>query len=356
MWRVHESNELVLRETILGRTGLKVKILGFGGIPIQRVTEEEAIGVVRRCHELGINYYDTARGYTVSEERIGKALEDVREEVILATKSGRRTGEEMEEELETSLRNLRTDWIDVYQLHNVSSMDAWERIKAPGGALEALYKAQEEGRIRHLGITSHDPAVLADIVREDIFETIMIPYNYLTLKPEEELLPLCHEMNVGTIIMKPFGGGAFSNANTALKFVLSREHVDIAIPGMMTVDEVEENLGVASDAHTISEGELELIERDRVELGSRFCRACNYCQPCPQEVPITFVLRAESQFLKRMGWRPGTDVRIAEAVEKAGSCIECGECEGRCPYHLPIRQLLPERAASLSRLLEARRG
>lgn len=356
MWRVHESNELVLRETILGRTGLKVKILGFGGIPIQRVTEEEAIGVVRRCHELGINYYDTARGYTVSEERIGKALEDVRKEVILATKSGRRTGEEMEEELETSLRNLRTDWIDVYQLHNVSSMDAWERIKAPGGALEALYKAQEEGRIRHLGITSHDPAVLADIVREDIFETIMIPYNYLTLKPEEELLPLCHEMNVGTIIMKPFGGGAFSNANTALKFVLSREHVDIAIPGMMTVDEVEENLGVASDAHTISEGELELIERDRVELGSRFCRACNYCQPCPQEVPITFVLRAESQFLKRMGWRPGTDVRIAEAVEKAGSCIECGECEGRCPYHLPIRQLLPERAASLSRLLEARRG
>lgn len=356
MWRVHESNELVLRETILGRTGLKVKILGFGGIPIQRVTEEEAIGVVRRCHELGINYYDTARGYTVSEERIGKALEDVREEVILATKSGRRTGEEMEEELETSLRNLRTDWIDVYQLHNVSSMDAWERIKAPGGALEALYKAQEEGRIRHLGITSHDPAVLADIVKEDIFETIMIPYNYLTLKPEEELLPLCHEMNVGTIIMKPFGGGAFSNANTALKFVLSREHVDIAIPGMMTVDEVEENLCVASDAHTISEGELELIERDRVELGSRFCRACNYCQPCPQEVPITFVLRAESQFLKRMGWRPGTDVRIAEAVEKAGSCIECGECEGRCPYHLPIRQLLPERAASLSRLLEARRG
>jgi predicted aldo/keto reductase-like oxidoreductase len=347
---------LVLRETILGRTGLKVKILGFGGIPIQRVTEEEAIGVVRRCHELGINYYDTARGYTVSEERIGKALEDVREEVILATKSGRRTGEEMEEELETSLRNLRTDWIDVYQLHNVSSIDVWEKIKAPEGALEALYEAQEEGRIRHLGITSHDPAVLADIVREDIFETIMIPYNYLTLKPEEELLPLCHEMNVGTIIMKPFGGGAFSNANTALKFVLSGEHVDIAIPGMMIMDEVEENFGVASDAHAISEGELELIDRDRAELGSRFCRACNYCQPCPQEIPITFVLRAESQFLKRMGWRPGTEESIAEAVEKAESCVECGECEGRCPYHLPIRQLLPERAASLSRLLEARRG
>jgi predicted aldo/keto reductase-like oxidoreductase len=345
---------LVLRETVLGRTGLRVKTLGFGGIPIQRVTEEEAIGVVHRCYELGINYYDTARNYTVSEKRIGKALENVRGEVILATKSGSRTGKQMTEDLDASLRNLRTDWIDVYQLHNVSSMEAWERIKAPDGALEALYRAKDEGKIEHMGITSHDPVVLADIVREDIFETIMIPYNYLTPKPEEELLPLCREMSVGTVIMKPFGGGAFSNANTALKFVLSRENVDIAIPGMMTVNEAEENFDVASSSHIISEAELELIERDKAELGSSFCRACNYCQPCPQGIPITFVLRAESQFLKRMGWRPGTEERIAGAVEKADSCIECGECEARCPYHLPIRQLLAERRASLARLLEAR--
>ena len=344
-----------LRETVLGRTGLKVKTLGFGGIPIQKIAEDDAIDVVRRCYELGINYYDTARGYTVSEERIGKALEDVREEVVLATKSGRRTGKEMLEELDTSLRSLRTDWIDVYQLHNVSSEDAWNRIKAPGGALEAMYQARDEGKIVHLGITSHDPVVLADIVREGIFETIMIPYNYLTPKPEEALLPLCREMNVGTIIMKPFGGGAFTNANTALKFVLSKESVDVAIPGMMNVGEVEENVRVASGSHAISEEELELIERDRAELGDKFCRACNYCQPCPQGIPITFVLRAESQFLKRMGWRPGTEERIAEAVEKAGSCVECGECEARCPYHLPIRRLLPERAASLSEVLEKRR-
>ena len=343
-----------LREMILGRTGLKVKSLGFGGIPIQRVSEEEAVRVVRRCYELGINYYDTARGYTNSEERIGKALEDVREEVFLATKSGRRKAKEMLEELETSLKNLRTDWIDVYQLHNVSSYEDWYQIKGPGGALEALYKARDEGKIRHLGITSHDPAVLADIVREDIFETIMIPYNYLTLKPEEELLPLCKDKNVGTVIMKPFGGGAFSNANTALKFVLSKDYVDVTIPGMMTIAEVEENINVSTGPHTLSQEELKLIEADRVELGDQFCRACNYCQPCPQEIPITFVLRAESQFLKRMGWRPGTEERFAEAVEKAESCIECGECEARCPYHLPIRQLLPERAASLTKLLETR--
>jgi predicted aldo/keto reductase-like oxidoreductase len=343
-----------LRETILGRTGLKVKSLGFGGIPIQRVSEEEAVRVVRRCYEIGINYYDTARGYTNSEERIGKVLEDVRQEVFLATKSGRRKAKEMLEELEISLKNLRTDWIDVYQLHNVSSYEAWDQIKGPGGALEALYKARDEGKIRHLGVTSHDPTVLAEIVREDIFETIMIPYNYLTLKPEEELLPLCKEKNVGTVIMKPFGGGAFSNANTALKFVLSKDYVDVAIPGMMTIAEVEENINVATGPHTLSQEELKLIEADRVELGDQFCRACNYCQPCPQEIPITFILRAESQFLKRMGWQPGTEERFAEAVEKADSCIECGECEARCPYHLPIRQLLPGRAASLTKLLETR--
>ena len=339
----------------MGRTKLKAKVLGFGGIPIQRVTEKEAVKVVRRSYDLGINYFDTARNYTVSEERIGKALQDFRDEVILATKSNKRTCKELLEELDISLGNLRTDRIDVYQLHNVSSMDAWERIKSEGGALEGFYKAKDQGKIEHLGITSHDHAVLANIVREDIFETIMIPYNYLTPKPQEELLPLCRKMNVGTVIMKPFGGGAFSNANTALKFVLSRDNVDITIPGMMTIEEVEENVRVTLASHALSQEEMKLIENDKVELGSSFCRACNYCQPCPQEIPITSVLRAESQFLKRMGWRPGTEERFEKAVARAATCTECGDCEGRCPYNLPIRDLLKERSNSLGKLLEARK-
>jgi len=179
-----------LKERILGRTGLKVRPLGFGGIPIQRVTEDEAIQVIRRCYELGINYFDTARAYTVSEERIGKALEDVRDDVFIATKSGRRAKDEVLQELETSLTNLRTDWIDVYQLHNVSSKDEWEQVTSPGGALEALYQARDEGKIKHLGITSHNPTLLTEIVKENIFETILIPYNYLATLPAEELLPL----------------------------------------------------------------------------------------------------------------------------------------------------------------------
>jgi predicted aldo/keto reductase-like oxidoreductase len=343
-----------MKEITLGGTGLRVKTMGFGGIPIQRVTEEEAVAVVRRCYELGVNYFDTARGYTVSEERIGKALEDVRDEVVLATKSGKRTARELEVELETSLGNLRTDRIDLYQLHNVSSHEAWEKIKSPGGALEALYRAKDKGKIEHLGITSHDPGICADIIEEGIFETMMIPFNYLAHIPQERLLPLCRRMNVGTVIMKPFGGGAFTNVNAALRFVLASENVDVAIPGMMTVEEVEENFTVANGPLDITAEDLALIERDREELGTQFCRACNYCQPCQQGIPITGVLRAESQALKRMGWRPGTEERFAGYIEKARTCIECGDCEDRCPYELPIRELLQERADSLEAILEAR--
>jgi predicted aldo/keto reductase-like oxidoreductase len=343
-----------MKQVTLGSTGLRVNPFGFGGIPIQRIAEDEAIKVVRRCFELGVTYYDTARGYTVSEERIGKALEDVRDDVVLATKSGSRTGKELEAELETSLENLRTDRIDVYQLHGVSSHEAWEKIKGPEGALEALYRAKDRGKIEHLGITSHDPGVCADIIEEGIFETMMIPFNYLALIPQERLLPLCRRMNVGTVIMKPFGGGAFTNVNTALRFVLGSENVDVAIPGMMTVDEVEENFRVANGPLGITAEDNALIERDKAELGIQFCRACNYCQPCQQGIPITGVLRAESQFLKRMGWGPGTEERFTGYVEKTRTCIECGDCEDRCPYQLPIRALIQERADSLEVLLEAR--
>lgn len=343
-----------MKDRVLGRTGLKVKSLGFGGIPIQRVSEDEAVQVVRRCYELGINYFDTARAYTVSEERVGKALEGVRDDVFIATKSRRRTKDEVLQELETSLTNLRTDWIDVYQLHHVSSEEEWKQITSPGGALEALYQAYDEGKIKHLGITSHDPTLLTEIVKEDIFETIMIPYNYLATIPSEELLPLCQKMNVGTVIMKPFGGGALSNIRTALKFLLGDENADVVIPGTMSVQEVKENVSVASASPVLESEELELIEKDRAELGNEYCRACNYCQPCQQGIPIPFVLRTETQFLKRMGWSPNLEKQLEEAIEVVPTCLKCGECESRCPYHLPISELLPVKLASLVERIEKR--
>jgi predicted aldo/keto reductase-like oxidoreductase len=341
-----------LKERILGKTGIKVRTLGFGGIPIQQLSEEDAIAVVRRCYELGINFYDTARGYTVSEERIGKALKEVRGKVVFATKTHAQTKDEARKELDTSLRNLKTDYIDIYQLHSVSSKERWDQVSSSNGALEALYQARDEGTILHLGITSHNPSFLTQIVKEAVFETIMIPFNYLATEPAEKLLPLCHRMKVGTIIMKPFGGGAFSNARTALKFVLSNRNVDVVIPGMMSIAEVEDNFSIASSLYSLSDEELQLVEQDREYLGMQFCRACNYCQPCPQEIPISSVLRAESQFLKRMGWTPWLKTLVQEAGEKIATCTECGECESRCPYHLRIIELLPEKIASLKKIAQ----
>lgn len=333
---------------------MKVKTLGFGGIPIQRLSEEDAVKVVRHCYELGMNYYDTARAYTVSEERIGIALEDVRDEVILATKSGKRTAEEVEKELEISLNNLRTDYIDVYQLHNISSQAQWEQVRAPGGAMEAVNKAFDDGKIRHISVTSHNPDLSIELVKSGLFETLMIPYNYLTPKPAEKLLPLCKELNVGTIIMKPFGGGAFSNANTALKYVFNDPNTDLVIPGVMSIDEIDENWAVWQGDLSITKEEEALMEYDRKELGDSFCRGCGYCQPCPQEIPISYMLRAEKQMLRRMGWSDSRVEGMKKAFEKVETCIECGACESRCPYELPIIELLPEAVKSLKVHMENR--
>jgi len=261
--------------------------------------------------------------------------------VIIATKSGQRTAEGIEEELAISLKNLRTDYIDIYQLHNLSTREQWDKVREPGGALKAVTKAKEEGKIHHISVTSHDPVLSMELVESGLFETLMIPFNYLTPKPAEELFPLCRKHNVGIINMKPFGGGAFSNANIALKYVFNNPDVGVVIPGVMSIAEVEENWSIYEGDLTLTKEDLELIEKDKVELGTHFCRACGYCQPCPQEIPITFLLRAEKQFLRRMGWRPGTAERMTEAVEKGETCIQCRVCESRCPYELPISELLP---------------
>ncbi len=220
--------------------------------------------------------------------------------------------------------------------------------------MEAMNQAQEEGKINHISVTSHNPDLAIELVKSGLFESLMIPYNYLTPKPAEKLLPLCKELNVGTIIMKPFGGGAFSNANTALKYVFNDPSTDLVIPGVMSIEEVDENWAVWLGDLSISEEENELIALDIRELGDKFCRGCNYCQPCPQEIPISYMLRAEKQMLRRMGWSDSRVESMKKAFEKVKTCIECGECESRCPYELPIIKLLPEFVASLKIHMENR--
>jgi uncharacterized protein len=336
-----------MEERTLGKTGLRAKRVGFGGIPIQRVTETEAINVVRGCYEIGVNYFDTARAYTTSEERIGKALKDVREEVIIATKTIKRTKFELLKDLETSLKELQTEWIDLYQLHMVSKADEWKKISSEGGALDGLYEAKDLGKINHIGITSHNPELMIDILKENIFETVMVQFNYLTPSPAEELLPWCKGNKIGTIAMKPMGGGALSDKKTALKYALNNNDIDVIIPGMMSLNEVKKNIEISSKNAGITKKDLEIIEKDKKELGNEFCRACDYCNPCPQGISISFVLRAEKQLIRLSGWNPRFEKQIPEENKKVATCLQCGECEIKCPYQLPIRELLPKKMEAL---------
>jgi len=324
----------------LGKTNLMVSRLGFGGIPIQRLTENEAIAVIKRCLDLGITFFDTANAYSTSEARIGKAISGRRESVIIATKSGARKPEEMEEHLKLSLQNLATDCIDLYQFHGVSDFKGLETITAPGGVLEFALKARKAGLIRHIGITSHQIDVAKKAVQTGLFETLMFPFNFLTPEASEELIPLCRKNDVGFIAMKPLAGGMVDNARVAIKFLLQFPDI-VVIPGIEKITEIEEIVGIYNEKTGLTPTEKAEMEEIRQSLGSRFCHRCDYCQPCTTGIPISMVMTARS-FYKRLPPERFFSPMIASAIEKAALCSECGECEKRCPYKLPIREMLKE--------------
>lgn len=323
--------------TILGKTGLKISRLGLGGIPIQRVDARTTRALVERMVEEGINFIDSARGYTVSEEFLGEALEGVRHKFVLATKSMARTREAMAKDIDISLKNLRTDYIDLYQVHNPSAAEL-EKVIAPGGALEALMEAKAAGKIGHIGVTMHTEAAFEAAVGQDWVETIMYPYNLVETQAED-LIRRCAEKNIGFICMKPLAGGALEDATLALRFISRNPNVSVVIPGMYDVREIEQNLSAVSDTSLLAEEELEKIETLRKELGTQFCRRCNYCQPCPQGIGISAIFILEG-YLQRYGLEDWAKARYAPFEKKAGDCVECGVCETRCPYQLPIREML----------------
>lgn len=324
----------------LGRTGMKVTQLGFGGIPIQRVSDDEAVAVVRRCLELGIRYIDTANAYTTSEVRIGKAISGLRPEVILTTKSGSRTPEGVESHLKLSLKQLGVEYIDLYQFHNVADADSLEKIMAPDGPMTAVEEAKKAGVIKHIGVTSHSMDMAKELVKTDRFETIMFPFNFITCEAADELLPLAREHDVGFIAMKPLAGGMLDNVTIAFKFLLQFPDV-VFIPGIEKVHEIDEIAQVLAGPWQMTEAEEQEMQRLREELGSRFCRRCDYCQPCTEQIPISMVMLSKS-FAKRLPPQRVFSGVFAEAFEKAANCTECGECETRCPYHLPIREIIAQ--------------
>lgn len=323
----------------LGNTGLRVSRLGFGGIPIQRIDQPGTRALLKAAHDAGINYIDTARAYTVSESWIGQSLEELglRDDFVLATKCRALTAEEMRAELAASLRDLRTDHIDLYQFHN-PNMAGLEKILAPGGALEALLEAKAAGVVGHIGLTAHLAAVFERALEVPQIETIMFPFNIVE-QQGAELIARCAAAGKAFIDMKPLAGGAIEDGRLALRYVLADPGVTVAIPGMAEAKELEINLAAAADTTPLTEAELAACQKVRDDLGTQFCRRCNYCAPCTVgiQIPSAFLFDG---YIARYGLEKWARERYASLPVKASACVECGACETRCPYNLPIRQML----------------
>ena len=317
---------------ILGKTNLKVNEIGLGGIPIQHTSQEIVCKMIDKMIEKNMNFIDTARGYTISEELIGKAIFGKRHNFILATKSMSRTYESMKKDIEISLTNLKTNYIDLYQLHNV------QLTEDISGALQALNEAKEEGKVKHIGITTHSIEVLEREVDKNIFETIQFPYNIVE-KQAEELFTKAKEKNIGIIVMKPLAGGAIDDSKLAIKYILNNENISVIIPGMESVMQIEENSSVQKGKY--SQGEKEKINSLRKELDSNFCRRCGYCQPCPIGINIPLMFLCEGYYL-RYNLKEWAISRYESMKTKPSQCIKCGRCESKCPYNIKIRDRIDE--------------
>lgn len=328
----------------LGKTGLKISRMGFGGIPIQKIDEEGTRKLLHEMMEKGVNYIDSARGYTVSEQYIGYGLEGIRDKFVLATKSMSRTKEAMAADIETSLGNFRTDYIDLYQVHN-PSMEQLDQVMGEGGALEALMEAKAAGKIGHIGLTAHSTEVFERALELDWVETIMFPYNIVE-QQGAELIHKCAEKNIGFIVMKPLAGGAIEDASLALRYVCSNPDVTVVIPGMAEIHELEQNLAACSNTEPLTQEELKEMDKVREQLGTDFCRRCNYCAPCTVGINIPSVFLFAG-YLQRYDLADWAKDRYSTLKVKASACIGCGKCEPRCPYHLPIREKLKKCARDM---------
>ncbi|MDR1702374.1 MAG: aldo/keto reductase [Sporomusaceae bacterium] len=326
-----------MRYIRLGKTGLMVSELGFGGIPILRLGAEDAVKIVRTAFAGGINFFDTANAYQDSESKIGKAFAGMRDKVIIATKTTRRDGKGAAEQLENSLKMLQTDYLDLYQLHQVSQEADWEEASAPGGVLEMVKKAQTAGKIRHLGVTSHSLAMAVKLIQTGHFSTIQFPFNFIEEDANKELFPLAQKMDLGIIAMKPFAGGMLDNAALAFKYLRQFPNV-VPIPGIYAQREIEEILAIYQQPNLVTNEDLAAMDKYRQELGKTFCRRCEYCQPCPNGVFITPIMIYPA-VLPRMGDKTAAAM-FGQALATAPNCTECGECLPRCPYELPIPEMV----------------
>lgn len=321
----------------LGKTGLTIEKNGFGCLPIQRVSRQEAVRLLRRAYDGGMNYFDTARAYTDSEEKVGEAFAGMRDKVILATKSQAQTGEQMKQDLETSLRMLKTDYIDVYQFHNPAFCPR------PGGAdglYDAALEAQAQGKIRFISITNHRLAVAQEAIDSGLYATLQFPFSYLSGVQEEMLLDGCVKAGMGFIAMKALAGGLIRDGYTAAAFMARQPHV-VPIWGVQHDWELEQFLDCIQNPPELTPERQAVIARDRKELAGDFCRGCGYCMPCPVGIEINNCARM-SLMLRRAPADAWLTPEQQAKMEKIKDCLHCGQCKSKCPYGLDTPRLLEE--------------
>lgn len=322
-------------ETVrLGRTNLVVSKNGFGALPVQRVDMDEAYRILRKAYDNGINYFDTARAYTDSEEKLGNALHDVRENIIISTKTMSTTVEGFWEELNTSLKLLQTDYIDIYQFHNPSFCPK------PGdgtGLYEAMLEAKDKGMIRHIGLTNHRLSVAEEAVKSGLYDTLQFPFSYLASEKEEALVRLCEKHDVGFICMKALAGGLITHSDVAYAYLA--QYPVAPIWGIQRESELDEFLAYNENPPAMTDERKAFIEKERAELVGEFCRGCGYCMPCPVGIEINNCARM-SLLLRRSPAAGHLTEEGQAKMKKIEECLHCGQCKSKCPYGLDTPALL----------------
>lgn len=324
-----------MNQVTLGTTGITVCQNAFGALPVQRVSREQAVAILHRAYEGGMRFFDTARAYSDSEEKMGHAFSHMRDKIIIATKTMAKNPEDFWKQLETSLSLLQTDYIDIYQFHCVS------QCYRPGdgtGMYECMLKAKEEGKIKHIGVTAHNIDVAIECVESGLYETMQFPFSYLSSEKEIALVKLCKEKNVGFIAMKGLAGGLIQNSKAAMAFMTQYDNV-LPIWGIQKESELEEWLSYMEDTPSF-DGELrEFVEQEKKELAGDFCRGCGYCMPCPMGIQINNCART-SLLLRRAPSANWLSENWQKEMFKIETCIECGQCKRKCPYELDTPALL----------------
>ena len=326
-----------------GKTGLTVSKVGFGGIPIMRLSRADAARLVRETIEMGVNFVDTAHGYADSEEKIGEAIKGMkREDLVIASKSPANDKKTFNEQLDLSLKRLGVDYIDIYQFHGVSNEAKRSAIFAPGGAMEGLEEAVKAGKVRFPAFSSHSLPIAMELMKGGKFAAVQLPFNYIDCAAADEAIPLAKKLDIGFIAMKPMGGGLLDNAGLAFRYLGSFDSI-VPDPGIEKPEEIREIVKIVEKNEKLSEEDKKEIERQKTEFGPSWCHRCDYCQPCPQGIGISSVLSMKSA-LKRMPLERASAF-VGPSIEKARTCTECRTCVGRCPYDLDIPSLLKERIA-----------